>query len=106
MEAVNSGKITTMTSLEIAKLTDKRHADVCRDIRSMIEELEKERLKRMDEWSPEYDRGKRKQYKYLKPSTLDQVLNKFDGAELHHEYEWITSEKDNRGYGIYTHNMI
>lgn len=39
MEAVNSGNITTMTSLEIAKLTEKRHDHVLRDIEKMFEEL-------------------------------------------------------------------
>lgn len=39
LEQVNSGNITTMTSLEIAKLTEKRHDHVLRDIEKMFEEL-------------------------------------------------------------------
>lgn len=40
IEAVNSGNITTMTSLEIAKLTEKLHKNVLADIDKMFIELE------------------------------------------------------------------
>ncbi len=45
IEAVNSGNITTMTSLEIARLTEKRHDNVLRDIDKMFGELEIDHLK-------------------------------------------------------------
>lgn len=45
MEVVNSGKITTMTSLEIAKLTEKEHKHVLRDIEVMFDELSIDRSK-------------------------------------------------------------
>ena len=37
-------KDLSMTSLEIAEITGKNHADVMRDIRSEIESIEKEEL--------------------------------------------------------------
>lgn len=45
IEAVNSWNITTMTSLEIAKLTEKEHKNVLRDIEKMFDELSIDRLK-------------------------------------------------------------
>lgn len=45
IEMVNSSNITTMTSLEIARLTEKEHKNVIRDIEKMFNELSIDRLK-------------------------------------------------------------
>ena len=42
MELPRNIQTLTMTSREIAELTEKRHADVMRDIRNMLEVLEKD----------------------------------------------------------------
>lgn len=39
MNIINLDQLVSMTSLEIAELTDKRHDNVIRDVRKMVEEL-------------------------------------------------------------------
>lgn len=72
MEAVNSRNITTMTSLEIAKLTEKAHRQVLSDIDKMIHDLE---INSAD-FSAEYKDGsgkKNRMYNLDKELTLTLV---------------------------------
>ena len=40
MNITNFNQNITMTSREVSELTSKNHADVCRDVRNMLEQLE------------------------------------------------------------------
>lgn len=64
----------TMTSLEIAEVTGKQHAHVLRDIRNMVASLNQSTSGSVD-FSKDYHRGDRTQYKYLSEKTQDYILN-------------------------------
>ena len=89
-----------MSSKEIAELTERRHDNVIRDIKNMLSKLypnNEANYEEQDKNSPEYERHTREQYKYLKPSTLDRVLDKFqDNSDLSH-LDFVEI-KDPRGY--------
>lgn len=89
-----------MTSLELAELVNKEHKHICRDIRSMLDKLRSEKYVNLDKDAPEYDRGTRKQCKYIKPSSLEKAIDHFkgDGPDLGHG---IFVKNDERGYVEY-----
>lgn len=65
-----------MSSLEIAGITGKAHSNVMRDIRNLIENVNKvgQFTSELAEHS-EYHRGDRTQYKFLSERTQDEILN-------------------------------
>lgn len=69
-------KSATISSLEIAQLTGKRHDNVLRDIRNMISQLYPQGAS-SDPRTPqeEYHRGDRTQYKYLRDDTINTLLS-------------------------------
>ncbi len=65
-----------MTSLQIAEITGKNHAHVMRDIRSMIEQVNKSLNPDVDSVDKsEYHRGDRTQYKFLSKKSMDCLMN-------------------------------
>jgi phage regulator Rha-like protein len=67
----------TMTSREIAELTDKRHGNVMRDVRKMLSELYPEGASSDLSTPPdvaEYHRGDRTQYKFLTQGAVDAFM--------------------------------
>jgi len=67
----------TMSSVQIAELTGKQHKHVMRDIRNLIDSLSKsnETASGLVDFSADYHRGDRTQYKYLSPKTQDAIMN-------------------------------
>jgi phage antirepressor YoqD-like protein len=71
-----------MSSREIAQFTNKRHADVMRDIREIETQLSENHNERtsapVKKTEEEYHRGDRTQYKYIKESDRNFFLNFFN----------------------------
>lgn len=75
----------TMSSKEIAELTGKEHIDIIRDCERLNEQYSKLALKESmigvdTSKDVEYERYKRKQYKYLKESIVDVIHNFFNDS--------------------------
>ncbi len=64
----------TMTSLEIAEVTGKQHAHVMRDIRNLVEKINESGSGLVD-FSKDYHRGDKTQYKYLSENTQNTILD-------------------------------
>ena len=66
-----------MISVQIAELTCNLHKHVMRDIRNLIDNLSKanETTSGPVDFSADYHRGDRTQYKYLSPKTQDAIMN-------------------------------
>lgn len=67
-------KKETMTSLEIAEVTGKQHAHVMRDIRTLIDKIN-ESTSGLVDFSEDYHRGDRTQYKHLSDKTQSSILD-------------------------------
>jgi phage regulator Rha-like protein len=91
---------TTMSSREIAELTNKRHSDILRDIRNLLTQLNGNHNQRMSALversdDEEYQRSNRTQYKYLRKDTIEYL---FDHAFKDSGYSFVLSEyKDGKG---------
>lgn len=72
----------TMTSREIAELTNKEHKNVVRDIRKMLDELELDRLRFERIF---FDQYKREQTEYLLPKDLTLTLVSGYSVKLRHK---------------------
>lgn len=64
-----------MTSLQIAEITGKQHAHVMRDIRNMVETINKTNESTSGLVGSEYHRGNRTQYKFLSEQSQNVILN-------------------------------
>lgn len=65
----------TMSSLQIAELTGKQHAHVMRDIRKMVETINKANQSTSGLVGTDYHRGDRTQYKFLSERTQNAILD-------------------------------
>lgn len=74
MSVIDSKK-STMTSLEIAEITGKKHAHVMRDIRLMVDALKKTNESTSGLVGSEYHRGDGTQYKFLSEASQNILLN-------------------------------
>ncbi|CUN22977.1 Rha family transcriptional regulator [Parabacteroides distasonis] len=85
----------TMSSLEIAETTGKEHKIVMRDIRNLIDNLNKSygyRSVPVDEIKKDYHRSDRTQYKYLSDITIDAIYNFATSQNKISEYIFKISE--------------
>lgn len=75
--ATLSHETGTISSLEIAELTGKQHSHVMRDIRNMADSINKdnESTSGLVDYSKDYHRGDRTQYKYLSEKTQNAILD-------------------------------
>lgn len=90
-------KKETMTSLEIAEVTGKQHAHVMRDIRTLIDKIN-ESTSGLVNYSEDYHRGDRTQYKYLSNKTQVAILDWCFGKQNTSSYIIESSTyKDTKG---------
>ena len=77
MVATLTHETGTISSLEIAELTGKQHSHVMRDIRNMADSINKnnESTSGLVDYSKDYHRGDRTQYKYLSEKTQNAILD-------------------------------
>jgi anti-repressor protein len=89
-------KDQTMSSREIAVLTGKEHKTVMRDIRNLIDNLNKNNGNTsvpVEEIQKDYHRGDRTQYKYLSEKTQDIIFNFcFNNGNNISEYRFSISD--------------
>lgn len=84
----------TMSSLQIAELTGKKHSNVMRDIRKMAENLNQFTSESV---GSEYHRGDRTQYKYLSERTQNALLDFAIGKNASQYIITETSYTDTKG---------
>lgn len=67
-------EVNTMTSLEIAELTNKTHTNVMRDIRKMLEQLYSANSEIVSQFSDTYQGTRRQEKCYKIPSFVQDIL--------------------------------
>lgn len=96
-EESKSNHLETMTSLQIAEVTGKQHAHVMRDIRAMIDNINKSNESTSGLVDEPYHRSDRTQYKYLSEKTQNVILD-FCFGEKESQYKILESSyKDAKG---------
>ncbi len=96
----NGQQVNGMTSLQIAEVTGKQHAHVMRDIRNLIEKINKSTsgLVKPDNIKDEYHRGDRTQYKFLSEKTQNILLDFCFGGNTNSKYVIAEAKyTDNKG---------
>lgn len=74
-EIITIAQSQTMSSLQIAELTGKQHAHVMRDVRKMVETINKANQSTSGLVGTDYHRGDRTQYKFLSERTQNAILD-------------------------------
>lgn len=97
---LDSGK-EVITSLEISEITGKQHAHVMRDIRNLIDKLKNNQSTSglvENDFSKDYHRSDRTQYKFLSEHTQNAILNFAFGQNQNSQYLFQTTQyKDSKG---------
>lgn len=79
--------INGMNSLEIAELTGKKHKNVMRDIRTMVENINQSISGLVENCKNDYHRGDRTQYKFLSENTQKVLMDFWVGEQATSPYK-------------------
>ena len=100
-----AGIAQTMSSLQIAEITGKQHAHVMRDIRKMVESINKSNQSTCGLVDGEYHRGDRTQYKYLSERSQKAILDFAFGNGTNQYQITETSYVDAKGEARSMYNL-